>query len=136
MTVQIRAHRKLTSRAAVDQSLDDSAGPVIDILEFGLDAVSRFDESTGERRLELDVPISSETADEDRLDLTGPGVYPITIQVRRDNALVTAHTTFVELVDLTGIGRGPFRFSVLAALDDPGPDPDPEQLATVSAGPR
>ncbi len=136
MIVQVRAHRRLTTRSSVDRVLDDSPGPVIDILEFELAEVSRYDDSTGERRLILDVPISRVTADVDQLDLLDPGVYPVTIQIRRDSTLVTAHTTFLEVLDTSGVGRGPFRFTVLAALDDPGPDPDPLELELLRSGLR
>ena len=131
MIVQVRAHRQLVTRDAVDRVLDDSPGPVIDILEFELDDVARYDSASSARRIELDVPITSGVADVDQLDLLGPGVYPITIQIRRDGLLVTEYTTFVEVTDTAGVGRGPFRFSILAALDDPGPQPGPTELVSA-----
>ncbi|HSH10201.1 MAG TPA: hypothetical protein VLA10_00320, partial [Ilumatobacter sp.] len=134
MIVQLRAHRRLTDRAAVDAAVGDDPGPVIDILQFELSDVSEFDETTGERRLILDVPINSGVVDVDALDLTDPGVYPVTIQVRRNSVLVTEHTTFLEVIDVTGVGRGPFRFTVHAALPDPGPDPSGAELAATRAG--
>ena len=134
MIVQIRAHRRLTNRSQVAASLVGDPGAVIDILQFDLADVSRFDEATGQRRLMLDVPINSGVADVDELDLLEPGLYPVTIQIRRDSTLVTDHTTFLEVIDVAGIGRGPFRFAVLATLHDPGPDPTPTEIAALSDG--
>jgi hypothetical protein len=133
MIVQVRAHRRVASRDAVEAVFDGSTGPVIDILEYDLADVSVFDEPSGERRVTLDVPITQGSADVDRLDLLEPGVYPVTVQIRRDGALIASHTTFVELVRTNGIGLGPFTYAVLATIEHPGPAPSDDEIAAARA---
>src|SRR5690606_690798 len=65
--------------------------------------------------------IASGGADADALDLLDSGIYPVTVQVRRDSIPLAEHTTFVELVSPTS-RRGPYGYSVIATVDDPGPD--------------
>jgi hypothetical protein len=127
MRVQVRAHRRLETRRAFDLALEGDAGPVIDLVEFDLADVAEYDDATGEQRLSIDVPIAADNVEFAALDLLEPGVYPITVQLRRDSLLVASHTTFLELVR-SGPGRGPFTFTIVANVVDPGPDATPSEL--------
>lgn len=133
MTVQVRSYRAVSTRDGVAAAVDGETGALVDILEFDLSDVAVFDEETGERRIDLSVPIASDVADVNALDLLESGVHPITVQVRRDGRLVAFYTTFVEVVDPDGPGRGPFAFSVLAAVADTGPFPDADELDAAAS---
>ena len=99
--------------------------PVIDLVEFDLAAVSTLDAATGQRLLELDVPIA-QRPNTNALELVRPGVYPITVVVRRDGHVVAEATTFVERVRTDDITRGPLSLAAIAGVDE---------VATVPPGP-
>ena len=130
----VRSHRAIATRDGVAEALSGTPGPVLDILEFDLDDVARFDDSTGDRLLSVEVPVAAGVADVTELDLLEPGVHPVSVQVRRNGALVASSTTLVDVIRTDGPGRGPFTFFVLAALDDHGPFPDDGQYAAAESG--
>lgn len=72
------------------------------------------------------------------LEVPAPGLHPLSIQVRTaDGRLLTQDVTFVERVaggSETPLRRQPFGISVVAAIPDPGPEPD--RLALVDARSR
>ena len=114
-------HGAIATRPAVNEALAGSVGPALDIVEFDIDDVGTFNEVTGERELVLDVPIADDIASFSRLDLLDPGLYPITIQIRRDRTVVASHTTFLERTRNAGPGLGPLSFALIAGVDDIGP---------------
>jgi hypothetical protein len=136
MVVQVRAHGAVTTRDAVAAVDIDSAGPIIDIVQYELADVSRVDEATGDRLVDLEVDLARplDDGDEpqfdrvDQLDLFEPGVYPVTIQIRRDQRVIARHTTFIEVLDDTEFGRSPLRFALVANVPDPGPTPTERDL--------
>lgn len=133
MTVQVRSHRAIATRAGVTDVLTGAPGPVLDILEFELDEVATYDDATGDRLISVEVPIGAGVADVTELDLLEPGVHPVSVQIRRNGALVASHTTLVDVIRSDGPGRGPFTFVVLAAVEDTGPFPDDEEFADAAA---
>ena len=128
MVVQVRAHAAVESRAEVDAVDEDDPGPIIDIVQLDLDDVARVDEATGDRIVDLEVELTESGADFDRLDLTAAGVYPLTIQIRRDGRITADHTTFIEVLDTSRFGRGPLTYSMFAVIEDFGPTPTDTQL--------
>ena len=77
------------------------------------------------------MPVAAGVADVKELDLLESGVHPVSVQVRRNGALVASHTTLVDVIRADGPGRGPFTFFALAAIDDAGPFPDDAELAAA-----
>ncbi|MEQ9161743.1 MAG: DUF6049 family protein, partial [Ilumatobacter fluminis] len=126
--VQVRAHASVASRAEVDAVDDGDPGPISDIVQFDLDDVARVDEATGDRIVDLEIELTETGTDFDRLDLTEAGVYPLTVQIRRDGRIAADHTTFIEVLDTSRFGRGPLTYAVFAAIDDFGPTPTEAQL--------
>ena len=124
MIVQVLAHRPNTSRADVSAALAGDVSPVIDLVEYDLAAVSTLDPATGERLLLLDVPIE-QRANTSALELVEPGVYPITVAIRRDGHVVANAITFLERVRTDGITRGPLSLAAVASVDE---------VATVPTG--
>jgi Family of unknown function (DUF6049) len=127
LIVQVRAHRPVVRRADVAASYTADIAPVVDLVEVELNDVIAVDPVTGERRITVTVPIS-DTAREDQLDLPDPGLYPITVQVRRNGQLVVTHTTFLDRLRSDG-ALGPFTLSAVAAIDEIGTFPTDDERA-------
>jgi hypothetical protein len=126
MIVQVRAHRPVTRRVGVAETLDGELAPEIDRVEFDLADVSRVDDN-GQKLLSIDVLID-DRANTRALDLPDPGLYPVSIQIRRDGQLAApTHITFVERI--SDVTLGPFSLAVLAGVDDVGSRPTNRQLA-------
>ena len=117
MIVQVLAHRRTTSRADVGDALAGDVSPVIDLVEYDLAGVSTLDPATGERLLVLDVPIE-QRANTRALELVDPGVYPITVEIRRDGHVVANAITFLERIRTDGITRGPLSLAAVASVDE------------------
>src|SRR5436190_1701565 len=117
MIVQVLAHRPTTSRADVSNALSGDVSSVIDEIEYDLASVSTIDPTTGEPLLQLDVPISQVTLTSS-LELVDPGVYPITVNIRRDGILVASAITFLERLRTDGISLGPLSLAVVASVDE------------------
>ncbi|MDW3215388.1 MAG: DUF6049 family protein [Ilumatobacteraceae bacterium] len=132
MTVQVRSHRAIATRAGVAAAVAGDPGPVLDILEFDLDDVAVFDEETGERRLMVDVPIAAGVAEVNQLDLLQEGVHPVSVQIRRGGLLIAEATTLVDVIRTDGPGRGPLAFTILAALRDSGPLPNESESVAAA----
>lgn len=132
--VQVRAHPVVESRADIADSLDGSLAAPIDLVEFELAAVASV-AADGSERIVLDVPIDDfvrfdeVSLERDELDLPEPGIYPITVQIRRGGRPIVSHTTFIERLRTEGVGRGPFSMVVVARVDDAGTIPTDESLA-------
>ncbi len=60
-------------------------------------------------------------------------MHPISVQIRRGSEIIAHTTTLVDVVRSDGPGRGPFSFTILAALGDAGPRPTNGELATAAA---
>ena len=103
---------------------------MIDLVEFDLHDVSSFDPVTGERRLSLAVPIAVR-ANLRALDLPDPGVYPISVQIRRDGQLVATTTTFIERTRTDGIALRPLSLAPLAGVAETATVPTDAQLDTA-----
>ncbi len=131
MVVQVRAHEPVSTRSAVDGVDDGDPGSALDIVQLDLADVARFDEATGNRLIELEVRLTRSAGDPkrpDRLDLFEPGIYPITIQLRRDQTTIAELATFVEVLGSSRFGRGPLTVAVFGSTPDPGPTPSNLQI--------
>ncbi len=128
LIVQVRAHRVAQRRSDIADAFATDVLPVSDLVEFELADVITVDPATGERRIRLAVPIS-DRAVRGQLELPDPGVYPITIQIRRNGQLIVTHLTFVERLRTDGFSPfGPFSIAALAAVDDVSTFPTDDEL--------
>jgi hypothetical protein len=129
--VVVTAYERIRLRSEVADTYRGDRGNQVDGARFAAGDLIRSDPSTGTRRLVLDIGIAvdGEVADELALPLTG--LYPITVEVRRDGRRIGArHTTFVERLGTPAAattGEPTFTLSVLAGIDDPGPTVDESQ---------
>ena len=91
MIVQVLAHRPTDEPRRRRRRLAGDVSPVIDLVEYDLASVSTVDAATGDRLLLLDVPIAHH-ANASALDRRpDPGVYPITVAIRRDGSARRRH---------------------------------------------
>lgn len=131
MTVRVTAHQAVRRRDEVTRALEGLLTRPSDAAVYDLADVSELVD--GVRRLTLDVLIAGrdEPQPTDRaLDLTRPGLYPITIEIQEDGVTVADDVTFIErLPDAAGqTPLGPFRLAVVAGVADPGPDISDQEL--------
>ena len=92
MTVQVRSHRAIATRAGVAAAL--AGAPGTGARHLGVRPRRRREVRRGDRRtaaVDVEVPIAAGVADVNELDLFEPGVHPISVQIRRDGALVASH---------------------------------------------
>jgi hypothetical protein len=80
---------------------------------------------------QLGVPVADGTPG---LQLTQPGIYPITIDLVIDGGVVASTMTFLELLDpdATGVAAQPLAISIVAGVADPGPWPSATELSSAS----
>ncbi|MEX2626803.1 MAG: hypothetical protein WD225_07945 [Ilumatobacteraceae bacterium] len=134
--VVLTSYEPITERGHVAGARAGATGPAIDGARFDLADVLVTD--TEPLGIELDVPItvSGDTAGE--LEMPVAGLYPVTVELRLDDGRrLTRHTTFVERLPDAGERAArtePFGLSVVAAVPDPGPEPD--ELALLDARSR
>ncbi len=80
----------------------------------------------------VSVATSTSLDDRDALVLPRDGVYPITVQLLVDGAIVASADTFIDRLPTTPDPRGePINIAVLADVADPGPSPTAVQLAAA-----
>ena len=76
----------------------------------------------------LDLPIQTATRGEleNELELPLAGLYPVSVDLRLDGRRIDRHITFVERLPSADAPPGLDRFNltIVAGIDDPGPEPD------------
>jgi hypothetical protein len=126
--VRVRGHAAVSSVEALT-ALDDG-GDMSDVDAVTIPAADVFadgDSSTGD----VTVAVGPEGADE--LDLPGPGIYPVTIEVVVAGAVVASATTFAEMFDPeSAADAAPLAVSIMAGVADPGPWPSSMELSSAS----
>lgn len=132
-TIEVAVHPAVGSAADLDGVIAGDAPEATDLVS--LPAGPHLDTSAGPvASMTLDVPTTSasdaaDSADAaDSLHVDGPGVYPISTTIVLDGNTIAHHQTFIRVVDAAGDPGAPLTVSVVAGVDDPGPDPSTEQL--------
>ena len=129
--ITVVVHPRLGDRSEVDAALDGVVGDPTDGVLIPLtDAISRssaYDRADEQVEMQLSLPTSSGVSAADDLKLPEPGVYPVTIAVRLDDATVAERTTLVRRLAEPGQGAQ-LRLGVMATADD-----DPARLDEISA---
>jgi hypothetical protein len=124
--VVVTSYEPILERGRVRSVLAGVTGPAVDGARFDLADVLVADADP--LRVELDVPTTTGGELVDELELPVAGLYPITVDlVTSDGRRLTRHTTFVERLasdDRRARRAQPFALSILAAVPDPGPEPD------------
>ena len=125
--VRVRAHAAISSVEALTALGDGD--PVGDLGAVTIPAADVF--TDGEPSGEVTVPIGPDGVDE--LDLPGPGIYPMTIEVVVDDAVVSGAMTFAEMFDPESASdAAPLAVSIMAGVADPGPWPSSTELSSAS----
>lgn len=131
LTVRVIARQPVATRRDVALVYGGRLPPPVDIVELDLADVAEVVDGTA--RITLDVPVvdGERVAGDRRLELTRAGLYPVSIEIRRDGVTEADHLTFVERLPATTAGTGTlgkFRLSVVAGLADPGPEITEQEL--------
>lgn len=135
--VIVTSYEPILDRDRVPSVLAGATGPALDGARFDLAEVYRPNGPGGTPLVELDVVTATGGDIADELELPVAGLYPITVDIRRDGRRLARHITFVERLPAAGERprrSQPFGLSVVASIPDPGPEPD--QLALVDARSR
>jgi hypothetical protein len=109
--VVIGVHEAVVDAAPLDQSV----GQAID--SVALDAAAVLASAGSGAGGSISVPVGLATNEEGSLDVTAPGVYPVTVELRSGSESAVA-TTFLEVLDPAAPVQ-PLSIAVLAAVADP-----------------
>ena len=125
--VRVRAHAAIAS--IEELTALDGASDVSDVDAVTLAAADVFSDAaswTGE----LTISVGSGA---DELDLRGPGISPITIEVVVGGDVVASARTFVGMFDPQSVSDAPpLAVSIMAGVADPGPWPSSMELSSAS----
>ena len=75
------------------------------------------------------MPTAADPVTADALVLRRPGLYPVSIEVVVDGAVVADHLTFVERLPVEPTPAAPMNVAIVAATPDPGPNPTAEEVS-------
>ncbi len=124
-TVRVALHRAIGDRVELAAALDGDLPDVVDTVTAPLPALSAA--ADGAPTLTVDVATASTGDRADSLLLRRPGLYPVTVAVVVDGAVVAEHLTFLERLAADDDTGAPLQVAMLAAIPDPGPVPTPDE---------
>jgi hypothetical protein len=132
---RLAAHRPVTDPQALVSVLDGAATPVVSR------ASTPVTLTTDGEATQFDVTVSTvsdpdeiDSADRGVLALPRPGVYPVTVELMIDGAVVATSQTFIDRLPATPRAERPTtQVAVVADVADPGPSPDAAELAAGRA---
>lgn len=127
-SIRVTAHVPVASRAELIEVLNGLLTNALDGASVDPNAALRIGDD-GIVEMDLTVPVATGGNLAAELELPRPGVYPITVEIRRRNELMARHLTFVERLDTDD--RSGQHLVVVAAVEDPGMDPRPADLAEL-----
>ena len=127
-SIRVTAHVPVASRAELIEVLNGLLTNALDGASVDPNTALRIGDD-GIVEMDLRVPVATGGNLAAELELPQPGVYPVTVEIRRRNELMARHLTFVERLDTDD--RSVHRLAVVAAVEDPGLDPRPADLAEL-----
>jgi uncharacterized membrane protein len=124
--VRIVLYRSIDEREEFNATVAGDRPNEIDTLELPADgALATADGAT---TLTVEAPTTTDPKVPDALSMRLPGLYPIGVELRVDGKVVAEHLSFVERL-ATDPPAASLNVAVLAATDDPGPQPSPTEVA-------
>ena len=126
--ITVGIHEAISSAADIETAGDS---PVVDSITVPGGSLTAGDATTATG--ELTATIGTGDASDGSLDVAGPGIYPVTIEVTSGSVVVEA-STFVELVD-PSTPAAPLAIAIVAAVDDPEGVGDIADVATLVDAP-
>ena len=132
---RVAAHRAVSDPQALTNVLDGAATPVVSRASVPVTLTTDGEET----QFALDVstvsdPDEVDVADRGVLALARAGVYPITVELVVDGTVVATSETFVDRLPATpAAGRPATQVAVVADVADPGPSPEPAEIAAGRA---
>jgi hypothetical protein len=128
--VIVTSYEPIANRDRVASVLAGATGPAVDGARFDLSEL--FVPSAGNGgSFDLDVTTSTGGEIATELELPVAGLYPITVELRRDGRRLARHITFVERLAANGQRPRrvqPYGLAIVATMPDPGPEPSPLEL--------
>jgi hypothetical protein len=124
--VRIVLYRSIDDRGELDATLAGDPPNEIDTLELPADGALAT--TGGTTTLTVGAPTTTDPNVPDTLSMRLPGLYPIRVELRVDGEVVGEHLTFVERL-ATDSPASSLNVAVVAATDDPGPQPTPHEVA-------
>ncbi|CAN5414964.1 hypothetical protein BH23ACT3_BH23ACT3_10150 [soil metagenome] len=124
--VLVTSYAPIANRDRVASVLAGATGPAIDGARFDLSDVFVPATISDSAHFDLDVVTSTGGEIASELELPLPGLYPITVELRRDGRRLARHITFVERLAANGQRprrTEPYGLAIVATVPDPGPEP-------------
>ncbi|NBU96370.1 MAG: hypothetical protein EBS20_10890, partial [Actinobacteria bacterium] len=134
-SVRIALHGPYTSRLDIGRALGGALGDPVDVTTRRLADLGRFDETTGERSLVVDLPLRhrgvARARDPIGLEVPAGGLYAVSIGVYRGADRLAGHVTAVDIADSRVDERAPLGVSVVAVVPTPTSFDDSSTLAAT-----
>ena len=129
------AHRAVTDPQALVSVFDGAATPVVSRATVPVTLTTDGEATQFDLRVStVSDPDAIDTADRSVLALARAGVYPITVELVVDGAVVATSETFIDRLPATAAPARPVtQVAVVADVADPGPSPDPAEMAAGRA---
>jgi uncharacterized membrane protein len=124
--VRVVLYRSIDERSELAATLAGEPPNEIDTLELPADGALAV--AGGATTLTVEAPTITEPHVLGALSMRLPGLYPIRVELRVDGRVVADHLTFVERL-ASNPPASSLNVAVLAAVDDPGPQPSSSQVA-------
>lgn len=122
-SVRIALHGPYTSRIDIGRALGGALGDPVDVTTRRLADLGRFDETTGERVLVIDLPLRhrgvARARDPIGLEVPADGLYAVSVGVYRGADRLAGHVTAVDIADSRVTERAPLGVSVVAVVPTP-----------------
>jgi len=136
-TVRIALHGPFDTRIGIASALSGSLGDPVDVTTQPLVDLGRYDETTGERQMIVDVPIRHRAGTRARdpigIEVPANGLYAVDVAIFRGAERLTRHITAVDVADSRADTRSPFGASITAVIPTPDSFDDSAELVATRA---
>jgi hypothetical protein len=135
---RVSAHRAVADPLALTTVLDGASTPIVSRATVPVTFTTDGDQT----QFSLNVSTISNPGDVDLADssvllLARPGVYPVTVELMVEGAVVASSATFLDRLPVTpATNRPTTQVAVVADVTDPGPSPTPAEAAAGRADVR
>ena len=134
-TVRIALHGPFDTRIGIASALGGSLGDPVDVTTQPLVDLGRYDDTTGERQMIVNVPIRPRAGTRARdpigIEVPANGLYAVDVAIFRGADRLTRHITAVDVADSRSGARAPFGASITAVIPTPDSFDDSAELVTT-----
>jgi len=132
---RVVAHRAVSDPQALTNVLDGAATPVVSRASVPVTLTTDGEQTQFALTVStVSDPDDIDNADRGVLALARPGVYPVSVELVVDGAVLATSDTFLDRLPVTpAAGRPTTQVAVVADVADPGPSPKPTEVAAGRA---